>query len=186
MAQRKLPIGHRISLMAIPVLALLQGCRAEEPAVGMTLVYECEGPKIMVRKFQAEGMRNSSPGVVGCGPKGGAQMAFMPGDNEGKMPSYVDVEWFVQTAQSEEAFALIPPRKGGRIAKDESDERQRQIEEAWAKALHATQRIDLNKAISTELMQHVRANAQTTQLRLTMTFKSDQLEVKAQAYKWRQ
>ncbi|MDI1260160.1 hypothetical protein [Aquabacterium sp.] len=132
-------------------MALLSGCRAEEPSVGMTLVYECEGPKIVVHKFQPEGMRAGGPGVVGCGPRGGAEMAFMPGDGQGEMPRYVDVEWWVHPAQ-ENKFK---------------------------------KRINLSSVIAPELIARVRANAQTTQLKLIMTFKGDQLEVKAEAYKWR-
>ena len=94
MAQRQLRIASRV-LMACLAFAALQACREDDAPIGVTLVYKCEGLPIVVRQFQPDGLRDMSPGALTCGPKGGAEMTYMPGDGAGKLPRYVDVEWWI-------------------------------------------------------------------------------------------
>lgn len=180
MVKRKLRLEHFL-LMTAMTLAGLTACRAEGDSIGWTLVYECEGPKIVVSKFQAEGMRAGGPGVVGCGPKGGKQMAFMPGDAQGNMPTYADISWSLESPESElEGRALM-----ARADKYRSEEWFKDQRAYQARLPKFDRRIDFGRLITPELIERVRANAQTTQLKLIMMFKGDKLEVKAAAYKWR-
>lgn len=93
MAKRQLQFPDKLLGIFCGFLAL-QGCSAGNLASNhMTLIYKCEGSKIVVWKFEPEAGRSSSPGVVNCGPKGGATMAFL--STGAKFPRYADVEWWV-------------------------------------------------------------------------------------------
>ena len=179
MVKRKLRLEHFL-LMTAMTLAGLTACRAEGDSIGWTLVYECEGPKIVVSKFQAEGMRAGGPGVVGCGPKGGAEMAFMPGDAQGNMPTYADVEWVVPTEKNDIAWKVLNFRSD-----KYSSIWMRDYESYKAALSKFSRRLDLIPIVTPELIKKVKADRENTQLRLTMMFKENQLEVKAEAYKWR-
>src|SRR5690606_11632730 len=95
MVERKLWIRRFVSVILFGGMALLQGCPVRAQNLGITLVYKCEGPSIIDWEFVPDGMRPTSPGVVSCGPRGGAHMSFMPSDIRGEMPKIAEVEWWV-------------------------------------------------------------------------------------------
>ncbi|MBC7715693.1 MAG: hypothetical protein H7143_02060 [Pseudorhodobacter sp.] len=50
---------------------------------------------------------------------------------------------------------------------------------------HHTRRIALTPLVTPDLIARVKADRRNTQLKLTFTFNNEQLDVKAEAYKWR-
>ena len=172
MAQAKLwprhPIRYALTVAALAMLA--PSCRADEKAIGMTLLFQSAGNPVGVLRFDPDGLRGPVPGAVGgIYPRGGKEMAFMPGDGKRGIPEFVDIGWVVPTLEYEEWS-----RKNRLKSKAEqySEEGRDEYKREWAKNPNYTKRIDFTSIITPELVAQVRANAQTTQLKLTITFKS--------------
>lgn len=150
-----------------------------EQSMGMTLLFMNIGKhRIGVKRFDPDGRRGPVPGALGGG--GEAQMSFMPGDSKRGVLQFVEVGWLVTTAEIEAA----------QVKRNHTFEKYSQ---AWidetsrinASTPHYTRRIDLTPILTPELLDQVRANRQNTNLKLTITFNNDQVNITAQAEKWR-
>jgi hypothetical protein len=114
-------------------------------------------------------------------PKGGKEMAFMPGDSKAGIPQFVDVEWIVPTPDYEAWSKQSQLRsRGEQYSQVGLSEYRRE----WAKNPRYTRRIDLTSVVTPTLVEEGRANAQNTQLKLIITFNNDQVDIQAIAYQW--
>jgi hypothetical protein len=161
---------------------LLASCEDDTP-VGMTLLFQSSGRPVVVRRFDPDGMRGPVPGSVGSmSPLGGKEMAFMPHDSKRGIPKFVDVAWAVPTKEYENWSDNFHKKSGAERYSPEGDAEYKQ---AWAKVPGYTKRVDLATIITPELIDQVRSDNQNTQLKLTITFNNDDVDIKALAYKWR-
>lgn len=182
MAQGKLWFGYccrtlTLGLMAMSLIACVHA--GDNRPVGMTLLFMNAGAySIGVTRFDPDGLRGPVPGSVGSG--GGAQMSFMPGDSQRGVPQFVVVEWMVATPEYDDEWKILSSR---------SDKYSKQwmadVNAVNAKAPNHTRRVDLTPILTPELIAQVRANRQTTNLKLTITFDNDQVSIVAQPEKWR-
>ena len=184
MAQTKLWTRHSIfrALMMGLLATVLSSCLADDKPIGMSLLFQSAGRDVGVLRFDPDGMRGPVPGTIGAG--GGAEMAFMPGDSKRGMPKFVDVAWVVPTPESEQAASKIELPTGG-VSKEQWADYMAKLNKAYSLAPTYTRRIDLTSIVTPELVEQVRADRQNTQLKLTITFNNDQVDIKAEAYKWR-
>jgi hypothetical protein len=163
--------------------SLLTACLADDGPVGMSLLFQSAGHPVGVARFDPDGQRGPVPGGVGgMFPKGGAQMSFMPGDSKRPVPSFVDIEW---TVESNELRAEMD-----RVLYSRADK----FSDAWMKEFNEfmknrvpryTRRIDLTPIITPELVAKVRADRRGSLLKLIITFNNDQVDIKAEVEKWR-
>lgn len=184
MAQGKLWFGYccRTVIMGLMVMGLIACVHTgDERPVGMTLLFQSAGHPVGVARFDPDGLRGPVPGAVGeMYPRGGAIMSFMPGDSKRAVPQFVDVEWMVSTAEyrkEREALDSRSDRYSKQWMQDSTRTNQR--------APHHTKRIDLTPIITPDLVERVRADRQNTKLKLIITFNNDQVDIKAEAEKWR-
>jgi len=166
----------------VAALAMLAPfCRADEKAIGMTLLFQSAGNPVGVLRFDPDGLRGPVPGAVGgIYPRGGKEMAFMPGDGKRGIPTFVEVEWMVATPGYNEEWKILSSRSDKYSKSWIAD-----VEAVNAKAPHYTKHIDLTLIITPTLVEQVRSNRQNTQLKLIITFNNDDVDIKAVAYKWR-
>jgi hypothetical protein len=160
-------------------LSLLGGCESDDQLPGMTLNFKCIGKPLGITRFQPEGLRGMPPGTLGCGPRSGAQMGFMPVDANGREPSYVDIEWVIENEESQRLWREWEqhPDPHGALGT--------QAYERYSKALSRyTARVDLRSVITPDALAAVRKNPSTTQLRLTILFNEGKVDVKASAFQW--
>ncbi|WP_211452380.1 hypothetical protein [Collimonas antrihumi] len=185
MAQAKLWTRHsiiRVLMMGL-LATFLASCRADDKPIGMTLLFQSAGRPVGVRRFDPDGVRGPVPGSVGgMFPRGGAQMSFMPGDSKRGMPQFVDVAWVVSTPEYEQ---WIKNRDSLPNSVRYSPQGIAESKLEGDKQPQYTKRIDLTPIITPELIAQVRANVQTTQLKLIITFNNDDVNIEALAYKWR-
>lgn len=160
--------------------SLLTACLADDGPVGMSLLFQSAGHPVGVARFDFDGQRGPVPG--GVSPGGGAQMTFMPGDSKRPVPSFVDIEW---TVESNELRAEMDHVLYSRADK---------FSDAWMKDFNEfmktrvpryTRRIDLTPIITPELLAKVRADRRGSLLKLIITFNNDQVDIKAEVEKWR-
>ncbi|MDB5856174.1 MAG: hypothetical protein JWR22_4215 [Herminiimonas sp.] len=183
MAQAKLWL-RSASLVAIAVTVgagLIASCVTRVQPIGMTLLFQSAGPHVGVLRFDPDGQRGPTPGSVGSmSPRGGAEMAFMPGDGQSGVPQFVDIAWMVATPEYEKDWQILERRP------DKYSRNWRAtLSEVDARAPHYAKRIDLRPIITPEIVARVRSNAQSTQLKLIITFNNDNVDIKAIAYQWR-
>jgi hypothetical protein len=181
MAGTKLWIAVASSVAGLLVVPLV-GCRGIETPIGMSLLFQCAGNQVVVQRFDPDGQRGPVPGSVGAMyPKGGAIMSFMPGDSKRVMPQFVDVAWVERTAEFTEWVKMDTqrPRK-----EQYSPAAMAEYKIAWAKQPHHTRRVDLRPILTPELLAQVRKDYRGTQLKLIITFNNEQVDIKAEAYKW--
>jgi hypothetical protein len=163
--------------------SLLTACLADDGPVGMSLLFQSAGHPVGVARFDPDGQRGPIPGgVVGMFPHGGAHMNFMQGDSKRPVPSFVDIEW---TVESDELRAEMD-----RVLYSRADK----FSDAWMKDFNEfmktkvpryTRRIDLTPIITPELLAKVRADRRNSLLKLIITFNNDQVDIKAEVEKWR-
>ena len=110
-------------------------------------------------------------------------MTFMPGDSTRPVPRFVEAEWTPETPEYRAwatEFNLKPK------SEKYSTAGMQEIDLAWkTKRPRYTRRIDLTPIITPELVARVRADRRNTLLKLIITFNNNQVDIKAQAYKWR-
>ena len=165
------------------LVLLLSSCRADDKPIGMSLLFQSAGRSVGVTRFDPDGMRGPVPGAVGgIYPRGGKEMAFMPGDSKRAVPKFVDVEWVVPTPESD---IWLKNRESLPNSVRYSPEGIEESKRVAANQPHYAKRIDLALILIPELVAQVRADAQNTQLKLTITFNNDDVDITAMAYKWR-
>jgi hypothetical protein len=124
----------------------------------------------VVKRFDPDGHRGPTPGTLGSmAPKGGKEMAFMPGDSKAGIPQFE--AWSKQSQLRS---------RGEQYSQVGLSEYRRE----WAKNPRYTRRIDLTSVVTPTLVEEGRANAQNTQLKLIITFNNDQVDIQAIAYQW--
>jgi hypothetical protein len=183
MAQAKLWTRYFLfrALMMGLLATLLTACRANDKPVGMTLLFQSAGMPVGVLRFDPGGRRGPVPGAVrGMSPQGGAEMSFMPGDSKRGMPTFVEVEWMVATAEYQREREVLHSRSDRY-----SDQWIQDSKQSNQRAPHYTRRIDLTPIITPNLVAQVRADRQNTQLKVIITFNNEDVDIKAVAYKWR-
>jgi hypothetical protein len=184
MAQSELWIGCCCRALMVSLLAMtLSACRADEGAVGMTLLFLNVGEDdIVVKRFDPDGLRGPVPGALGASSTEGKQMAFMPGDSPRGMPQFVEVEWIIPNAE----YLAWSKENSKKSSSDQySKQNMADYKRLWNKNPQHSRRIDLTPVITPELLAQVRADRQNTQLKLTITFNNDEVNIRAEAYKWR-
>ena len=183
MVTGKLRLHRRLRTLSICLLALLIVACNEERPIGVTLLFLNTGTlPALIKRFDPDGRRGPVPGALGRG--GQAQMAFMAGDSEHGAPQFVDIGWSLFTPEYESAIERIEKPKG-KISKAQGEEHLEKLREAYRLAPNYTRRIDLTPIITPEIVAQVRADPQSTHLKLTVTFKDDDVSIAAEAYRWR-
>jgi hypothetical protein len=178
--------------LAAVTAASAAACQADSENLGFTLQYRCAGQNLVVTREEFENQRVTlGPGFLGCNKAGvpenspeftWAQMSYMPDDKLGKMPTWVELRWlnltpdFEQWSAEEEKKPVTEQRSPSNVA--EYNRRR-------AALPSQSKRIDLTPLITPDLVARVKADRRNTQLKLTFTFNNEQLNVKAEAYKWR-
>jgi hypothetical protein len=188
MAQAKLwfrrAIFHALTMGLLATL--LASCRADDKPVGITLLFQSAGRPVVVQRFDPDGRRGPVPGAVGSmSPRGGKEMAFMPGDSKRGMPTFVEVAWVVPTDDFDRWAEEEDQKPKGQLNKDELAQRRAEFKKRWTANPSHIKRIDLTPIITPELIEQVRADHQNTQLKLIITFNNEDVDIKAVAYKWR-
>jgi hypothetical protein len=181
MAGTKLWTAVACSIAGLLVAPLI-GCRAIENPIGMTLLFQCAGHEVVVQRFDPDGQRGPVPGSVGSmSPRGGKEMSFMPGDSKRAVPQFVDVAWVERTAEYT-AWSSEYHRRPAEQKYSAASSAEYKVE--WAKQPHHTRRVDLRPILTPELVAQVRKDYRGTQLKLIITFNNEQVDIKAEAYKW--
>lgn len=188
MAQRKLPINYcRRALMLGLLSTALAACahaQGEQP-IGMSLLFLNKGKEyLVVQRFDPDGQRGPVPGALGASSTDGKQMSFMPGDSTRGVPQFVEVEWEESTPAAEAALNRLP-NLTGKVSKGELVKRQELLAAAYALRNHYTCRIDLTPILTPALLEQVRTNRSTTNLKLTVLFKDDEVTLIAEPEVWR-
>lgn len=181
MAGTKLWTAIAVSIAGLLVASLI-GCRSNENPIGMTLLFQCAGHEVVVQRFDPDGQRGPEPGSVGAMyPKGGAIMSFMPGDSKRAVPQFVDVAWVERSTEFTEWIEMYE-----RKPHDEqyTPAVRAEYRAVWARQPHHTRRVDLRPILTPELLAQVRKDYRGTQLKLIITFNNEQVDIKAEAYKW--
>lgn len=181
MAQGELWFGYCCRTVTMGLLMALTACAnagGDERPVGMTLLFMNVGThEIGVHRFDPDGLRGPVPGSVG--PGGGAQMSFMSGDSKRGVPQFVEVEWNVTSPELaawwENNISNRPDKYSAKWNED--------YKNAMNRVPHYTRSIDLTPILTPQLIEQVRANHQTTNLKLTVTFNNDQVSIVAQPEK---
>jgi hypothetical protein len=169
--------------MIAALSSLLTACLADNGPVGMSLLFQSAGRDVLVQKFDFDGQRGPVPGAVGgMFPRGGAQMAFMPGDSKRPVPQEVEVEWLVWTDAYLTWDTAFNEKPGSYRY---SPEGRAEYEREWAKNPRFKPRIDLTPIITPDLLAKVRADRRGSLLKLIITFNNDQVDIKAEVEKWR-
>ena len=106
-------------------------------------------------------------------------MSFMPGDRKGGTPQSVEAEWILHSEEYS-AWSNRTPN-----SEAYTPENQEIFKKLWAANPHYTQRVDLTPILTPDLIQQVRADRQNTQLKMTVIYRDDQVEITASTDKWR-
>lgn len=181
MAQGKLWTDRRaaISYCCAAITATLAGCAHRERGIGLSLEFYNRGTRpLATKRFDFDGEPGPMPGYLGPGG-GGKQMGFMPGDMKGGIPKYVEAEWILH---SEEFLAWSNNTPDAERYSKENREIYRRL---WAANPHYVQRVDLAPILTPELIKTVQADRLNTQLRMTVIFRDDTVEITVKSYKWR-
>lgn len=179
---------RRLLLSLMPAVLMSPGCLAQSPRerpVGMTLLFLNLGTEvIVVTQFNPDGQRGPVPGGLSVDrdeKRGGAQMTFMPGDNY-PISKSVEVEW-LQHGAAYKAWKLAY----GSLPQDQlySAENQKKYQEAWSKNPRYSKRIDLTPILTPEIIARARQNPKTTNVKLKVIFRDDQVSITADNEVWR-
>jgi hypothetical protein len=186
MAQRKLwfrTARLRAIFLATAGAVFFASCASNAQPIGMTLSFQSAGRPVVVKRFEPDGLRGPTPGTLGSmGPKGGKEMAFMPGDSKAGIPQFVDIEWIVPTLEYEKWSKQSQLKsRGEQYSQVGLSEYRRE----WAKNPRYIRRVDLTSIVTPALVEQVRSNARDTQLKLIITFNNDNVDIQATAYQWR-
>jgi len=185
MAQTELRFRHRLSIIAsIVMIALLSGlltaCLVDEGPVGMALLLQSAGDPVGVRRFDFDGQRGPVPGGVSARTR--KHMTFMPGDSKRPVPSFVDIEWTVESNELRSEMDRVLYSRADKF----SDAWMKDFNEFMkTKVPRYTRRIDLTPIITPELIAKVRADRRGSVLKLIITFNNDEVDIKAEVEKWR-
>ena len=172
--------------LATLLLGAASACQAVDKPVGLTLLFMNKGSyAIGVTRFDPDGQRGPVPGGLGAEPndvtnQGGKQMTFMPGDSKRGLPQFVEIAWVESNA---DVVAL-------------QDQRDKSFELYSRQWLEETKKInlitpkynrhlDLTSILTPELVAQARTNPKTTNIKLTVTFRDDQVSIEATPEKWR-
>ena len=193
MAQEELRLHHRhqrravMTGLATLLLGAASACQAVDKPVGLTLLFMNKGSDFMVvERFDPDGQRGPVPGGLGAEPndvtnQGGKQMTFMPGDSKRGLPQFVEVEWSFEP----ESLRSFSKELFGRNDKY-SPQWMKDYNEKYQTNLTVTnKRLDLTSILTSELVAQARTNPKTTNIKLTVTFKDDQVSIEATPEKWR-
>lgn len=193
MAQTKLQLRHSrralIARMGALAVGLSTGLIASAQTagagqtrpVGLTLLFLNVGQdSIGVTRFDPDGLRGPTPGALGPSLTEGKQMTFMPGDSKRGVPQFVDVEWVVETPEAKTEWKKFELRT----------DRYSQAGFAEIKRIQAlekkyAQQITLTSVINLALLETVRANAKSGNIKLTVKFNNDQVKIEAQPEQFR-
>ena len=194
MAQEELRLHHRhqrravMTGLATLLLGAASACQAVDKPVGLTLLFMNKGSDFMVvERFDPDGQRGPVPGGLGAEPndvtnQGGKQMTFMPGDSKRGLPQFVEVAW----ARHSEAFKSWSKQMDGAANEVIYSKENREIsEKLWKTNPRYIQRVDLTSILTPELVAQARTNPKTTNIKLTVTFRDDQVSIEATPEKWR-
>ena len=193
MAQEELRLHHRhqrravMTGLATLLLGAASACQAVDKPVGLTLLFMNKGSyAIGVTRFDPDGQRGPVPGGLGAEPndvtnQGGKQMTFMPGDSKRGLPQFVEVEWSFEP----ESLRSFSKELFGRND-NYSPQWMKDYNEKYQTNLTVTnKRLDLTSILTSELVAQARTNPKTTNIKLTVTFKDDQVSIEATPEKWR-
>ena len=117
-------------------------------------------------------------GYLGPGG-GGAHMGFMPGDRKGGIPQSVEAEWILH-GEEYSAWSKITPD-----SEFYTKENQSIFKKLWAANPHYIQRVDLTTILTPDIVAQVRADRKNTQMKMTVIFRDDKVDITAEPYKWR-
>ena len=105
MDQSKLRREHHLQLIALAfgIASTAAACQADSGALGFTLQYRCTGNNLVVTREEFENQRITlGPGYLGCNNAGvpenssaftWKQVSYLPDDQLGKMPTWVELQW---------------------------------------------------------------------------------------------
>ena len=193
MAQTKLQLRHSRRALIAKMGALAAGLSAgliacaqgtgtgQQRPVGLTLLFLNVGQdSIGVTRFDPDGMTGPTPGALGPSLTEGAQMTFMPGDSKRGVPQFVDVEWVVTT----------PAISALQAARDSNFEIYKQPWMEETKRINSItpryrRRVGLNDVLTPALLETLRANAKSGNIKLTVKFNNDQVKIEAQPEQFR-
>ena len=172
------------ALAAAGLGAITTGCLAQsskDKPVGMTLLFLNFGAHpIGVARFDPDGQRGPTPGGLGVDRDekwGGKQMSFLPGDGY-PMPKWVEVEWTISPRTSEHlALFARDDKYTPKWMKDHA--------EYEARLKTVTQRIDLTPILTPEIIARARQNPKSTNVKLKVIFRDDQVSITADNEVWR-
>lgn len=189
MAQEELRLHHRrqrravMTGLATLLLGAASACQAVDKPVGLTLLFMNKGSDfVVVERFDPDGQRGPVPGALGASLTEGKQMTFMPGDSKRGLPQFVEVAW----ARHSEAFKSWSKQMDGAANEVIYSKENREIsEKLWKTNPRYKQRVDLTSILTPELIAQARTNPKTTNIKLTVTFKDDQVSIEAAPEKWR-
>lgn len=181
MAERELRADRRTAVVycSVAIIFPASGCAHRRNSIGMSLEFYNRGTRsLTTRRFDFDGKRGPIPGYLGSGG-GGAQMGFMPGDTEDGLSQSVEAEWILHSDDFLDWSDNVPD--------DErySKENREIYKKLWAANPHYIQRVDLKPILTPEIIKIVQADRLNTQLKMTVIFKDDKIEITAKPYKWR-
>lgn len=157
-----------------------------EQPVGMTFLFLNKGHEfIVVRRFDPDGQRGPVPGGLGASQNekwGGAQMSFMPGDSQRPVPQWIEAEWVEYSAE----FKVWAEREE-KLPQETAytKERREEYAKAWATNPVFVRRVDLTGILTPEIIARARKNPKTTNVKLKVIFKDDQVSITAENEVWR-
>ena len=183
MVKAKLRLYRSLLALGLCLLALLTSSCNEERPLGVTLLFLNIGSEpLVVERFDPDGRRGPVPGFLGVSKTEGKQMAFMAGDSEHGVPQFVEVGWVIPNA---EFLAWSKENAKKSVTEQYSAQSTADQKRLWNNNPRYTRRIDLTPIITPELVAQVRADPQSTHLKLTVTFKDDDVSIAAEAYRWK-
>ena len=106
-------------------------------------------------------------------------MSFMPGDRQGGVPQSVEVEWIIY---SPEFMAWSDNVADSERYSKKNEETYRRL---WATNRRYVQRVDLTTILTPDIVAKVLADRENTQLKMTVVFRDDKMDITAEPYKWR-
>jgi hypothetical protein len=110
-------------------------------------------------------------------PKGGKEMAFLPGTASLACRSSSTWPGWLRRRNTRRSGNTWRP--GRRNTLKPGTQQSTQLTPHYAK------RIDLKPIITQEVVEKVRSHSQNTQLKLIITFNNDDVDIQAIAYQWR-
>jgi hypothetical protein len=176
---------RRLVLALLPAVLLSTGCLAQSPKerpVGMTLLFLNLGSHpIGVARFDPDGQRGPVPGGLSVDrdeKRGGKQMTFMPGDSQRPVAQWVEVEWTIEPKSQESAVLY------GRADKY-SVQWMKDHAEFQSRLQRVKRKIELAPILTSEIIERARQSPKTTNVKLKVIFRDDQVSITADNEVWR-